>query len=119
MKDSESEIRLLVNCHKNYLQLLYREIEGDLLFQGFPRPTLPTIHPECSEGCLVCKIGQWNPWLSIIFNFQKKSSFKQSSFVMEVCKFFHKNFAERVIILLNVPLLEESMYWSVMLVKRR
>ena len=32
MKDSESEIRLLVNCHKNYLQLLYRET-----FPRFPK----------------------------------------------------------------------------------
>ena len=64
MKDSESELRLLVNCHKNYSQLLYREIEEILLYQEFPRPILPTKHPERSEGCLVGKLGQWNPWLS-------------------------------------------------------
>ena len=55
MKDSESELRLLVNCHKNYLQLLYREIEEILLYQGFPRPILPA-----------------KPMAKLIFNFQKK-----------------------------------------------
>ena len=30
----------------NYFQLLYRELKGILLYQGFPRPILPTNHPE-------------------------------------------------------------------------
>ena len=34
----------------NYLQLLYREIKGSLVYQGFPRPILPTKHPERTRG---------------------------------------------------------------------
>ena len=30
----------------NYFQLLYRDIKGILLYQGFPRLILPTNHPE-------------------------------------------------------------------------
>ena len=37
----------------NYLQLLYREIEEILLYQGFLRPILLTKHPECSEKELI------------------------------------------------------------------
>ena len=41
----------------NYSQLLYREVKGILLYQGFTRPIQPTKHPECSEGCLEGKTG--------------------------------------------------------------
>ena len=44
----------------NYLQLLYREVKGSLLYPGFPRPILLTKHPEHSEECLVTKIGREN-----------------------------------------------------------
>ena len=40
-----------------YLQLLYREVKGILLYQGFPRPILPTKHPESGKGCFADKIG--------------------------------------------------------------
>jgi len=46
---------MLIN---NYLQLLYREVKGILLYQGFPRPILSTKHPERSEECFVEKIGR-------------------------------------------------------------
>ena len=53
----------------NYLQLLYREVKGILLYQGFPRPIFSTKHPERSEGCFVDKIGRGNLWLSKNFSF--------------------------------------------------
>ena len=37
----------------NYLKILFREVKGILLNQGFPRPMLPAKHPECSNGCFV------------------------------------------------------------------
>ena len=40
-----------------YLQLLYREVRGILLYQGFPRPILPTKHPESGKGCFADEIG--------------------------------------------------------------
>ena len=51
----------------NYLQLLYREVQGILLYQGFPRPVLSTKHPVRSVECFIDKIGRGNPWLSNIF----------------------------------------------------
>ena len=83
----------------NYSQLLYREVKGILLYQGFTRPIQPTKHPECSEGCLEGKTSRGNPWLSYIFNFPKKKLYTiLSSFEMQMCKFFHEKFAERVVI---------------------
>ena len=41
-----------------YLQLLCRKVKGILLYQGFPRPILPTKHTERSEGCFAGKIGR-------------------------------------------------------------
>ena len=38
-----------------YLQLLYREVKGILLYQGFPRPILHNKLSERREGCLVSK----------------------------------------------------------------
>jgi len=48
----------IFNYFNNYLQLLYREVKGILLYQGFPRPILSTKHPERSEECFVEKIGR-------------------------------------------------------------
>ena len=56
----------------NYLQLLYREVKGISLCQGFPRPILSTKHHVRSKGCFVDKIDRGNPWLSKFFNFPKK-----------------------------------------------
>ena len=86
----------------NYSQLLYREVKGNLLYKGFPIPILPTKHPECSERCLEGKTGRGNPWLSNIFKFPKKKLYTiLSSLEMQMCKFFHERFAERVVISLN------------------
>ena len=76
----------------NYLQLLYREVKGVLLYQGFPRPM--------REGCFVDKIGRGNPWL-----ISRKSSCTKilSSFEMKMRYFSPVNFAELVVILLNCP----------------
>ena len=88
----------------NYLKLLYWEVKGILLYQGFPGPILPTKHLECSEGCFVGKIGRGNPWLSNIFNFPKKELYTILSFFeMKMRLFFSENFAERVVILRNCP----------------
>ena len=62
------------NINDNYLQLLYREVKGILLYQGFPRPMLPTKHPEPSVGCFVGKVGRGNQWLKF---FLPKTSFTQ------------------------------------------
>ena len=56
----------------NYLQLLYREVKGISLCEGFPRPILSKKHPVRSKGCFVDKIGRENPWLSKFFIFPKK-----------------------------------------------
>ena len=68
----------IVACHQyNYLQLLYREVKGILLYQGFPRPILPTKHPERKEGCFVGEIGRGNPLVKKNFNlssFEKQMS---------------------------------------------
>jgi len=37
-------------CINNYLQQLYREVKGVLLYQGFLRPILHTKHLERREG---------------------------------------------------------------------
>ena len=52
----------------SYLQLLYGEVQGILLYQGFPRLILLTKHPERSEGCFVGKIGRGNPQLNKFFS---------------------------------------------------
>ncbi len=39
----------------NYLQLFYREVQGILLYNGFPSPILSSKHPERKEGCSVDK----------------------------------------------------------------
>ena len=54
------------------LQLQHREVEGILLYQGFPRSIVSTKHPESSEGCFLGKIVRRNPWLTKISNFPKK-----------------------------------------------
>ena len=41
--------------------LLYREVKGILLYQGFPSPILLKKHSERIEGCFVGKIGRGNP----------------------------------------------------------
>ena len=38
---------MLIN---NYLQLLYREVEGILLYQGFPRPILRGMKTKCERN---------------------------------------------------------------------
>ena len=48
----------IFDCFNNYLQLLYREVKGILLYQGIPRPILSTKHPERGEECFVDKIGR-------------------------------------------------------------
>ena len=45
-----------ITNNNNYLQLLYREVKGILLYQWFPRPILSTKHPERSEECFVDKL---------------------------------------------------------------
>ena len=48
---------ITLNIEKiNYLHLLYREVKGILCYREFPRPILPTKHPERSNG-------RGNPWL--------------------------------------------------------
>ena len=77
-KELDSGTFPIVVCHQyNYLQLLYREVKGILLYQGFPKPILPTKHPERKEGCFVGEIGRGNPLVKKNFNlssFEKQMS---------------------------------------------
>jgi len=45
------------------LQLLDKEVKGILLYQGFPKPILPTKHLKPREGCFAGKIHRENPGL--------------------------------------------------------
>ena len=42
----------------NFLQILCKEVKAILLYQGFPKPILPTKHQKRSEGWFLCKIGR-------------------------------------------------------------
>ena len=67
----EGNLKLRTQSFYNYVQLLYREVTGILLYQG-SQDQFSFKHPERSKGCFVGNIGRENPWLSKIFNFLKK-----------------------------------------------
>ena len=59
------------NLSFNYLQLLYREVKGILLYQRFPRVAYKTSRAQRGMSCRQ----NWSrerPWLSIFSNFPKK-----------------------------------------------
>ena len=69
------------------MQLLYEEVQGILFYK---------------KGCFVGKIVRGNPARgSEKFKFPEK--IVVSSFEVKMRECFHKNFAERVVILLNCP----------------
>ena len=89
--------RYLVVSVFHYLQPLHREVKGILLYQGFPRPILPTKHPERNDRNIFKQNGSREPVVKKKFWFFTILS----SLEMKRQIFFHENFTE--IILPNRP----------------
>ena len=78
--------------NNNYLQLLYREVKGILLYQGLPRPILALKNPEHA----LVRQNFYFPQKVVGHNF--------IVFCDENAQIFLENFAERVVFLpKNVP----------------
>ena len=58
--------------NNNYLQLLYREVKGILLYQGFRRTILLTYTSRAQRGIFCRQIGRVNPNVKKNFNLPKK-----------------------------------------------
>ena len=91
----------------NIIAIIYNWFTGKpmkiLFYQGFPRPIFPTQHTERSEGCFVGKIGGVIPWLSIILVSQNSSCTQFDRLLRCNARYFHENFAKRILILIDCP----------------
>ena len=67
----------------NYLQILNRVVKGILLFQGFPRPNLPSKHPKHSKGYIFKKVVLQHSSKKCT-NFFKKTLQRRSLFYLTV-----------------------------------